>query len=42
MKHDLFEFNMENMTYGQRAWRVIFLVCVIGVALMDLLVWRPG
>ena len=42
MKHDLFEFNMEHMTWGQRAWRVLFLLSVIGVTLMDLLVWRPG
>ena len=42
MKHDLFEFSMEHMTRGQRVWRVLFLIVCIGVALMDLLVWRPG
>lgn len=42
MKHDIFEFSMHGMTYGQRAWRVLLLLTIIGVALMDLLVWRPG
>ena len=42
MKHDIFEFNMHEMTRGQRAWRVLFLLSIIGVVLMDLLVWRPG
>ena len=42
MKHDIFEFNMHDMTRGQRAWRVLLLLTIIGVALMDLLVWRPG
>jgi hypothetical protein len=42
MKHDIFEFSMNDMTRGQRAWRVLLLVTLIGVTLMDLLVWRPG
>jgi hypothetical protein len=42
MKHDLFEFNMDRMTHGDRAWRVLFLLSCIGVLLVDLLVWRPG
>lgn len=41
MKHDIFEFTAEGMTRAQRAWRVAFLLTVIGVLLMDLLVWRP-
>lgn len=42
MRHDIFEFSMENMTRGQRAWRVAFLLFCLSMAMMDLLVWRPG
>lgn len=42
MKHDLFEFNMTNMTWYDRAWRVILLVFLIGVLMYDLFVGRPG
>lgn len=31
-----------NLTIGQRASRVLFLLALIGVLLMDLFVWRPG
>ena len=41
MKHDIFEFNAEGMTWADRAWRVVFLATIIGVVLMDLFVWRP-
>lgn len=41
MKHDIFEFNAAGMTWGDRAWRVLFLVACITVALLDLFVWRP-
>ena len=41
MKHDIFEFNAENMTFGDRAWRIALLLTLIGVALLDLFVWRP-
>lgn len=41
MKHDIFEFNALGMTWGQRAWRVAFLLACIAVLAMDLLVWRP-
>lgn len=41
MKHDLFEFNALGMTWGQRAWRIAFLLVCIVVLAMDLLVWRP-
>lgn len=41
MKHDLFDFTAPGMTLAQRAWRVAFLLAVIGVVLMDLFVWRP-
>lgn len=42
MKHDLFEFNMKDMTHRQRVGRVLFLASLMVVLLMDLLVWRPG
>lgn len=41
MKHDLFEFNAEGMTFGDRAWRVLFLLACIAVCSLDLWVWRP-
>lgn len=41
MKHDLFDFFAQDMTWAQRAWRVAFLLAAIAVVLMDLLVWRP-
>lgn len=31
-----------NLTIGQLAWRIALLLALIGVLLMDLLVWRPG
>lgn len=42
MKHDLFEFNAEGMTTGQRAWRVLFLLACIAVSTLDLWVWRAA
>lgn len=42
MKHDIFEFSMHGMTGWDKFCRVALLLGVIGVALMDLLVWRPG
>lgn len=42
MKHDIFEFSATEMTWYDRAWRIILLVFVIGVLLMDLLIWRPA
>ena len=42
MKHDLFEFSMHDMTFWDKFWRAALLLVVIGVVLMDLLVWRPG
>lgn len=41
MKHDIFEFNMTDMTWGQRLWRVVFLATCIAILLADLLIWRP-
>lgn len=41
MRHDIFEFNAEGMTFADRAWRVLFLAACIAVALLDLFVWRP-
>jgi hypothetical protein len=40
MKHDIFEFNGEGMTAGQRAWRILFLLACIAVIVLDLFVWR--
>lgn len=42
MRHDLFDFNTDGMTIGDRAWRVIFLLAVIVVCGLDLFVWRPA
>lgn len=42
MKHDLFDLHAEDMTIGDRAWRVIFLLAVIAVCGLDLFVWRPA
>lgn len=42
MKHDLFEFNALTMTWWDRAWRILFLLVVIGVAAYDLFIGRPG
>jgi len=41
MKYDIFEFTASGMTFGQRAWRVAFLLACIAVAALDLFVWRP-
>jgi hypothetical protein len=41
MKHDIFEFTSVDMTIGQRMWRVLFLLAIIGTVLMDMLYWRP-
>ena len=41
MKHDIFEFNAADMTWADRAVRVIFLIALIGVLLADLFIWRP-
>ena len=41
MKHDLFEFATPGMTWGQRAWRIVFLLALIAVCALDLFVWRP-
>jgi|TARA_R110000868_G_scaffold8513_3_gene44076 hypothetical protein len=39
MKHDPFDFTGD-MTVAARAWRVAFLLAVIGVVLLDLFFWR--
>lgn len=41
MRHDIFEFDAKGMTWQDRAWRVIFLLFLIGILLLDLFVWRP-
>lgn len=40
MKHDLFEFNAEGMTFADRAWRALFLLGCIALCSLDLWVWR--
>lgn len=40
MKYDIFEYHYE-MTWWDKAWRIAFLLVIIGVLGMDLLVWRP-
>lgn len=40
MKHDLFEFNAD-MTWRDKAWRVLFLLVIVGILLCDLYIWRP-
>jgi hypothetical protein len=40
MRYDIFELHGD-MTTGQRAWRVAFLLALIAVLLLDLFVWRP-
>lgn len=41
MKHDLFEFSMEEMTFADKFWRIVFLIFAIGVLMLDLIFWRP-
>ena len=40
MKHDPFEFNAENMTVGDKLWRVLFLLSIIAVLIADIFFWR--
>lgn len=42
MRHDIFEFNAEGMTFGDRAWRIALLLAVIAACALDLFVWRPA
>jgi len=41
VKHDIFEFNAETMTFADKAWRVVFLLVCICTLLADLFIWRP-
>jgi hypothetical protein len=41
MKHDPFEFNAKNMTFADKAWRVLFLLSIIAVLIADFVYWRP-
>ena len=41
MKHDLFEFSCEGMTWPQKAWRIAFLLLCIGMLMYDMFIWRP-
>ena len=40
MKHDPFDFR-HDMTWQDRAWRIAFLVVLIGILTADLFYWRP-
>ena len=41
MRYDMFEFNGQ-MSRSEVAWRIALLLVLIGIVLMDLLVWRPA
>lgn len=40
MRYDPFEFRTE-MTWWDKAWRVLFLSVIIGILLCDMYIWRP-
>jgi len=40
MKHDIFEFNAENMTVADKLWRVLFLMSIIALLIADIFFWR--
>jgi hypothetical protein len=40
MRHDIFEFCARDMTPGQRASRVVFLLALVAVLALDLFIWR--
>lgn len=42
MRHDIFEFSMDEMTGWDKFWRVILLSAVIAILVADLFYWRPG
>lgn len=42
MKHDIFEFNMKDMSTADRVWRVLFLLALLAVLAYDLFIGRPG
>lgn len=41
MKHEIFEFNSQDMSAIDIFWRVVLLGCVLAVLLADLFYWRP-
>lgn len=41
MRYDLFEFRSLGMSRWDKAWRVLFLLILIGVLLYDLFIGRP-
>jgi hypothetical protein len=41
MKHDIFEFCAQDMTTGDRFFRVVFLLALLAVVALDIFVWRP-
>lgn len=42
MRYDLFELRGLEMRWYDRAWRVVFLLTLLGVLAMDLFYWRAG
>lgn len=40
MRRDMLEFN-PHLSIGERLWRGLLLLVLIGILLMDLYVWRP-
>lgn len=42
MKRDIFEFDLNSMTFFDLLWRIVFLSCILAVVLFDLLVLRPS
>lgn len=40
MKHDIFEFNAEGMTWFDHAWRAILLVALLTILACDIFIWR--
>ena len=41
MKHDPFESRSLEMTWWDKAWRVVFLAAIIAVLFADIFYWRP-
>lgn len=42
MRHDIFEFDATEMTWADKAWRIVLLSIVIGILIADLVYFRPN
>lgn len=42
MKHDPFDFSATEMTWWDKAWRIVFLLAILAVLAYDLFIGRPG